>query len=163
MIIIFVVHPWAQAAVAVAASQYIISSVCWMDGGWLTEVDLNNHHHQHNNIIQYMLNWTTIWYVDDEERTDVHPSIVIITIYVVLEVDQEFHSIQIWAFSTAWSVCKEETDRDGDRERHEWVLSSGLWWWFMQMCVPISTLLIIMSKLIFSGTSMDTHTGAGHS
>lgn len=50
MIIIFVVHPWAQAAVAVAASQYIISSVCWMDGGWLTEVDLNNHHHQHNII-----------------------------------------------------------------------------------------------------------------
>lgn len=161
MIIIFVVHPWAQAAVAVAASQYIISSVCWMDGGWLTEVDLNNHHHQHNNIIQYMLNWTTIWYVDDEERTDVHPSIHRHNHNICRPRGGPgipFHSIQIWVLSTAWSVCKEETDRDGDRKRHEGVLSSGLWWWFMQMCVPISTLLIIMSKLIFSGTSMDTHT-----
>lgn len=70
-----------------------------------------------------MLNWTTIWYVDDEERTDVHPSIHRHNHNICRPRGGPgipIHSIQIWILSTAWSVCKEETDRDGDRERETW-------------------------------------------
>lgn len=59
---------------------------------------------------------------------------------------QAFHSRLGTYYNLGWSV--QEEIRTGTEERD--------WLWFMQMYASISTLLIIMSKLIFSRTWMVT-------